>query len=499
MNKFYRVAGLAGCSLVLSLSGEAVRANNLGIDPVFADRFRITEFATGLDFPNGIVQLNDGSMVVGTTQGGGFFDRQSTGQLLRLQDTNGDGIADIRTTLYDGATAGNNLPGGITAIRAVNDYLFVTSFGESRNRISVFQQGADLSANSLTLKGSLNFSFPPNPVHTSSALAVRQTGTQQFELFFNLGASGNNQATTPGSISVRGVGFTLPQTNLDGDAIYKIPFTVGSTLNFDNPVLVAAGLRNAAALEFDKTTGDLYIAENGIDGLTNPNEPLTADELNRLTADRLATPDVENFGFPAYGAKYRAPGTFVNGAGQIVNSSEPSLAGFIGAIANFQPIPDPNTGFESEGAASIAFAPTAFPNGLNNGLFVGFFGRFAYQPGDDRENALVYYDLETNSYLHLLSTNRGGTFGHFTSLLSNQNSLFAVDLATGSGSLFSAAGLGRGTVYQIQAVQAAEAVPEPATMLGTAIAVGLGAWLKRKTKSQIDPYRAAKYSPSQQL
>jgi hypothetical protein len=239
---------------------------------------------------------------------------------------------------------------------------------------------------------------------------------------------------------------------------------------------VATGLRNAAALEFDQT-GNLYIGENGIDGLTNSNEPLTADELNRLTFAQLESVAVENFGFPAYGEKYRSPGTFVNGLGQTVNSSDPNV---IGAISNFQPIPHPNTGFESEGPASIAFAPGGFPNGLNNGVFVGFFGRFGYQPGDDLENPLVYYDLATNSYFHFLSSNRtDGNFGHFTSLLSTQNSLFAVDIGTGSGSLFSSAGLGLGKIYQIQTAQA---VPEPSSILGTAVAVGLGVWLKRKVK-----------------
>ncbi len=505
MNKFYRVAGLAGCSLVLGLSGEAVRANNLGIDPSFADRFRITEFATGLDFPNGIVQLNDGSMLVGTTvavptPGGGFFDSRNKGQLVRLQDTSGDGVADTQTILYDGTIAGNNLPGGITAIRAVNDYLFVTTFGEGRDRISVFQQGADLSANSLAFKGSVDFAFPANRYQAISALAVRETGSQQFELLFNLGAAVNNRASAPGAISVSGQnGITLPSANLTGDSIYKLPITVSSNLSFGQPTAVATGLRNAAALEFDKTTGDLYIGDNGIDNITNVAlyQPLTADELNRLTAAQLSNSDVENFGFPTYGTKYRDPGVFVNGEGQIVTSKDPS---FLDPLATFQPLNNPKPDSQSTGIASIAFAPTAFPDELKNGLFLGFFGRLAYEPTDDINNPLVYYDLATKQYSHFLSTNRsGGNFGHFGSLLATENSLFATDIGAGSRLLFESPGLGRGKVYQIQAIQAAEAVPEPATMLGTAIAVGLGAWLKRKTKSQIDPYRSAKYVPSQQL
>ncbi|AFY96342.1 PEP-CTERM sorting domain-containing protein [Chamaesiphon minutus] len=483
MKNVYRVAGLAGCFLTLSLSSEAVRAVDLGIDPRFQDRFRITEFATGLDFPNGIAQLGDGSLVVGTTQGRNFFDRDAKGQLIRLQDTNGDGVAETKTILYDGAQPGNNLPGGISAVRVIDNYLFVTTFGEGHDRISIFQQGANFSANSLAFKGSVDFAFPAGRYQATSALAVRQTGTEQFDLFFNLGATVNNQATLPNSISVSGQnGITLPLTNLTGDSIYKLPITIGSNLTVGQPTVIATGLRNAAALEFSKTTGDLYIGENGIDNITNVGlyQSLTADEINRLTVAQLDNSDPKNFGFPAYGTQYGLPGVFVNGEGQIVSTKDPS---FLDPLATFQPLDDPKIGSQSTGVASIAFVPTAFPNELKNGLFLGFFGRLVYGPDDDIKNPLIYYDLATNEYSHFLSTNRvGGNFGHFGSLLASDDSLFATDIGARSGLLFSSPGSGLGKVYQLQALQTAQIVPEPSTMLGTALAIGCGAWLKRKVK-----------------
>jgi glucose/arabinose dehydrogenase len=247
MKKSLKITGITGCALMLSCSGEFAQASNLGIDPTFQNQLRVTEFATGLDSPSGILQLNDGSMVIATTTGGqSFFSSQSKTQLVRLQDTNGNGIADRKTVLYDGAIAGNNLPGGISAIRAVDNYIFATNY--NRQQISVFQQGADLSANSLTLKGSFDFSFPVNSAHTTNALAIRQTGSQQFELYFNVGAAnpgsaGNNQATVPGSVSVKSGDFNLATTSLSGESLYKIPFTVGSSsLSFTQPVQVATGL-----------------------------------------------------------------------------------------------------------------------------------------------------------------------------------------------------------------------------------------------------------------
>ena len=43
-----------------------------------------------------------------------------------------------------------------------------------------------------------------------------------------------------------------------------------------NLTQVANGLRNPAGFAFHPSTGDLYFQDNGIDGLTDPNEPLSA-------------------------------------------------------------------------------------------------------------------------------------------------------------------------------------------------------------------------------
>jgi hypothetical protein len=194
------------------------------------------------------------------------------------------------------------------------------------------------------------------------------------------------------------------------------------------------------------------------------------DALDRLTPVQLASAAVENFGFPGFGEKYRAPGVFIDGLGNIVNSNDPQYAGIVKPLATFHPIPDLLTGSESEGVASIALAPTAFPNGLNNGVFLSFFGGANGGSSNDLENPLVYYDLATNSYLHLLSSNRGGDFADFISLLSTQNSLFAVDFGSG---------LGSGTIYQIQSAQA---VPEPFTIVGTLIGGTAALRMRKKLK-----------------
>src|SRR2546430_14596175 len=63
--------------------------------------FRVTTFASGLDFPLGMAKLSDGSLLVGISQGANFFS--STGKMLRFVDANDDGVADgPGTVLFSG-------------------------------------------------------------------------------------------------------------------------------------------------------------------------------------------------------------------------------------------------------------------------------------------------------------------------------------------------------------------------------------------------------------
>src|SRR3954447_5137180 len=57
--------------------------------------FRVTVFARGLDYPTGVTTAADGSLLVVTNKpsnnGTNFYD--STTQVVRLTDANGDGVA----------------------------------------------------------------------------------------------------------------------------------------------------------------------------------------------------------------------------------------------------------------------------------------------------------------------------------------------------------------------------------------------------------------------
>src|SRR5215211_1941588 len=81
------------------------------VDPL---DFRVTTFASGLNYPEGMVQLADGSLVVGTSRplGGGTSIYNSAGDLLRFADTNRDGVAD-----GPGAVLYAGLPGTLTGLQ----------------------------------------------------------------------------------------------------------------------------------------------------------------------------------------------------------------------------------------------------------------------------------------------------------------------------------------------------------------------------------------------
>lgn len=69
--------------------------------------FRITAVASGLSYRLGMVQLSDGSLPVGVSDGSSFDN--STGDLIRVIETNQDGVADCPGELLYGGLPGGKL------------------------------------------------------------------------------------------------------------------------------------------------------------------------------------------------------------------------------------------------------------------------------------------------------------------------------------------------------------------------------------------------------
>lgn len=393
-----------------------------GVEP--AD-FRMTTFASGLNYPVGMTQLSDGSIMVAVSNGRSFFG-SSSGSILRLADTNLDGIADERTTLFA------NVPGGtLSSLRKAGDLIFATGQGPGKP-ISIMRAGANPS-DPLTLVGEINIQYDQRWLHPHSALEVRPTPSREgsYDLVFQLG-SRVNFATTTSSLPLSStIGI---EGQLAGDAVHMITITDdGQTVTGERLQQIATGLRNAAGFAWHPETGDLYLQDNGIDGVRDPNEPTSADELNVIPADQIGG-SIEDFGFAENYTEYRT-GNIIGGGG-------------IQPLVAFQPLPSPN-GDEAEGPNDIAFAPAAFPEALRNGVFVGMHGKFSLGGLDNEENPLVFVDLNDNSYFHFIGNDEAG-IGHLDGLLPTSDSLFLADISP-SGS-FALGDNNSGVIYQIKSL-----------------------------------------------
>jgi uncharacterized repeat protein (TIGR01451 family) len=379
-----------------------------------AGNVRVTRFAQGLDYPGGMIILDESSVWVAVNEGDSFFN--CTGAILLLEDDDGDGVADGAPTRVI-----SGLPGGLTALRRHGPWLMTISTNPGRQALTLFRI---LDSRNITPVGKIQFPIDSS-YHLPSALAVRQTpgADDDFEVYFQYGSRENFSAGAP-----------LPFTSdlglsgqLEAAALHRVLFSRNAegTFTADRHDRIATGLRNAAGLTFHPLTGDLIILENGIDGVEDSTEPTSADEINFISPSQLGG-IAENFGFPDSYAVYRT-GEFVGNPG-----TRPLLA--------LHPIPNPSNGAESEGGSSITAAPANFPFGYNNGFFAGFHGQFSSAGEANEENPVLYIDLNTGQYSHFIPATQPGV-GHINGMDSNDTTMVISDMASG-GNLFTSPGTG---------------------------------------------------------
>jgi glucose/arabinose dehydrogenase len=406
----------------------------LAATPIFASilyapvadpsRFRETNFAAGLALPQAMQRMSDGSILVQTSPGG------STGQLLRFTDALADGIADgPGTSVFNTSAQTPAQTGPLTQLVTAGSNVIQGSYGD--HTISILNPGATPSS-PMSLAGKLQFDYGQGVWwHDTLGLATRPTpgSPGSYDLVFNVGSQFDNQTGTD-HVAMSG----LLSGSLEQQSLYMVTLDLtGATPVASNLRKVAAGIRNVFGIAFHPDTGDLYFTDNAMDGTPFPPQ---ADELNRIAAADVGVV-VSNFGFPTCYPDYFT--------GALVGS------GCVAPLAAFTPA----GGMRSQGAAQIAFAPSSFPTGFNNGLFIGFAGDL--QAGPTLYDPVLYYSFGTGTFVDFIAE---GTLGRPIGLMSTSDSLFISDFTTG-------------TVYQLTS-----AVPEPGAGALTLLALGLGVIFK---------------------
>jgi glucose/arabinose dehydrogenase len=373
-------------------------------------------FAGGLNFPVGLALLPEGSLLVGTSNptGGSYFS--STGELVRLTDGDGDGVAD-----GDPRVVASGLAGAVTAVAVANDLVFVTSVAPGDERIQILRGGGDWLG-PYELLGEIVFSFQGFG-HQSYGLATRPSATDPaaIELYFNIGARGND--TAGGSVPTGG----LLDTRLPDASLYMTVVTDdGVAVSLSEPVQIASGLRNAMAFGFHPETGDLWITDNGIDGFEDVWTSYSADELNVIPTGQIGG-DVDHFGFPTTYTLYDT--------GEVVGTD-----GILPVVA-FVPI----DGAENEGVASMAFTPPGFAPYFGSGVLVGFHGQYDQSGPENEENSLLFVDLTTHAVSLIVPPAAEGV-GHLDSMVASDVAVYIADMCAGA-SLANA--LPCGTIYRL--------------------------------------------------
>jgi hypothetical protein len=77
------------------------------------------------------------------------------------------------------------------------------------------------------------------------------------------------------------------------------------------------------------------------------------------------------------------------------------------------------------GATQVALAPSDFPAGFNDGIFIGFTG----DGGPDDNAGMEYYDFATGIYTQFIEST---DVDNITGLSSTDNALFFTDAGTGN-------------------------------------------------------------------
>ena len=313
-----------------------------GARPVPAAGLAVAAFATGLDHPRWLYVLPNGDVLVAETNGpkrpknnpglkGWFTDRfqkkagsavKSANRITLLRDADGDGVAELRTTLLSGLTS----PFGMTL---VGNTLYVA------NTDAIVRFPYTLGDTVITAPGTKVVDLPAGEInhHWTKNVIASRDGSQ---LYVAVGS--NSNAAERGIAAEEG-----------RDAVWEVDPATGQHRIF------ASGLRNPVGMAWVPETGALWVAVNERDELGSD---LVPDFMTALH-------DGAFYGFP-----YSYYGQHVD---KRVKPRRPDLV----ATAR---VPDYALGAHTASLGLCFAGTTALAAPFANGMFVGQHGSWNRKP-----------------------------------------------------------------------------------------------------------------------
>jgi glucose/arabinose dehydrogenase len=303
---------------------------------------RVSAFARGLDHPRWLVVLPNGDVLVAETNAppkpednkgikawlmGLVMQRagaagKSADRITLLRDTNGDGVADLRTVLLDGLRS----PFGMAL---VGDSLFIA------NADALLRYPYTAGDTHIQAPGTQFLALPGGPInhHWTKNLIASMDGRS---LYVAVGSNSN--------VGERGMAVEAERA-----AIWKVDVATGRHQIF------ASGLRNPVGMAWAPDSKVLWASVNERDELGSD-----------LVPDYLTS--VQEGAF--YGWPYSYYGTHVD---QRVSPQRPDMV----ALAR---VPDYALGAHTASLGLASSTGTSLPSAFANGMFIGQHGSWNRKP-----------------------------------------------------------------------------------------------------------------------
>jgi glucose/arabinose dehydrogenase len=313
-----------------------------GAAPKAAPGLRVDAFARDLEHPRWLLVLPNGDVLVAETNAppkpddgkgikgwlmGLFMQRAGAGgasanRITLLRDTQGKGVADLRTVLLDGLHS----PFGMAL---VGNSLFVA------NTDAVMRFPYSTGDTHIQSAGTQVVALPGGPInhHWTKNVIASADGRS---LYVAVGSNSN--------VAERGMAAEAQRA-----AIWQVDVATGSHRIF------ATGLRNPVGLALEPQTGALWVTVNERDEIGSD---LVPDYLTQ----------VQDGGF--YGWPYSYYGSYVDTR---VTPARPDLV----ALAR---VPDYALGAHAASLGLASSAGTSLPAAFANGMFVGQHGSWNRKP-----------------------------------------------------------------------------------------------------------------------